>query len=114
MSEVGKVRVRRSDQFLHCLAKIRIIIDNKEINSNNIFLYPKESTIVELGVGEHTIYAKISPFYSEVINIDIKKDKILDLEVGVNISGVWDTIAIPYKWIFKRKSYLYIKNINKL
>lgn len=101
--------IKRSNQFLHTLAKITIIIDNDIINENNIKLYPGEIESIKIKSGKHLVYCKLGTFYSQPIEITLKKDTPLYLEVGINLKGFWQTASAPYCWFFKNKSYLYIK-----
>ncbi|MGL5066644.1 MAG: hypothetical protein ACRC6T_02285 [Sarcina sp.] len=109
MDNYQNLIIKRSNQFLHTLARITIIIDNNAINENNIKLYPGETESCKIECGYHLIYCKLGTFYSQPIEIILEKDDSLSLEVGINLKGFWQTLCAPYYWIFKNKSYLYIK-----
>ncbi len=109
MSGNGKVIVKRSNQLLHGLAKIKIIVDNETIDEDKIIhVYPEESEEIILSCGKHRVYAKLGMWYSKPIEIIVKEDETVYLDVGINLTGVYQTLMMFYYGIFKRKTYLFL------
>lgn len=105
----GKVIVKRSSQLLHGLVKIKVIFDNKTIDERKIIkVYRDESEEIILSCGKHRVYAKLGTWYSEVIEIIVKENEPVYLDVGINLTGFYQTVMMFYYSIFKRKTYLFL------